>query len=112
MSNCCRNTDTSLSWRAPDAENGSKPRSRFVTPLGWILPATVLALMPKCPACVAAYAAIIGVGLSFSAASYVRASLIGFSAVLLCIMCGLSLNAMWRRHRGVVAQRLLQGVGP
>jgi hypothetical protein len=112
MSNCCRNTDASPSWRAPDAEGRSNARTRFVTPLGWILPATVLALMPKCPACVAAYAAIIGVGLSFSAASYVRASLIGFSAILLCIMCSLPLFAIWRRHRGVVAQRIPQGVGP
>jgi hypothetical protein len=42
----------------------------------WIVPSTVLALMPKCPACVAAYLALAtGIGISLPAATFIRTTL-------------------------------------
>jgi len=54
---------------------------------GWIVPSAVLALVPKCPICIAGYLTLAtGLGISISAAAYVRLGLvIGCSAWLLCV---------------------------
>ena len=78
----------------------TKPPSlviRCVNIAGWLLPSTVLALMPKCPLCMAAYVAIAsGICISVSAASYLRTGLI-----VLCIASLLFLAAR-QIHRFII----------
>jgi hypothetical protein len=70
MSTCCRK-------REP-------PRNRLLGGLAeairWGVPTAALALMPKCPVCLAAYIAIgTGLGISVAAATWLRWGLIAIS---------------------------------
>lgn len=58
--------------------------------LAWVLPSAFLAFAPKCPACLAAYVTLwTGLGLSFSAATWLRwALLLGCVGALLYLIWG------------------------
>ena len=70
--------------------------------LGWVLPSTALALMPKCPACLAAYvAAGTGLGISFSVASYMRSAAIVACLAFMVIMVAVSFVYLFKRSKRV-----------
>src|SRR5262249_47654880 len=72
---CCGNSRT------------PRPGRRFVEVAEWILPSAILALIPKCPMCLAAYIALwTGIGLSLSAAIYLRAALLVVSIGLILFL--------------------------
>lgn len=69
------------------AEGDPHPRSftrRTLDLSAKIVPVAVLAVLPKCPACLAAYVALgTGIGLSLTAATYIRLSLVVLCAASL-----------------------------
>jgi hypothetical protein len=84
---CCRGAASGDTSQPLAASNRStlSPTPTFVGHVrgltAGIIPGAVLVLIPKCPACIAAYIALgTGIGLSMSAATYVRIMLL-----LLCI---------------------------
>ncbi|MBX3380649.1 MAG: hypothetical protein KF805_11195 [Phycisphaeraceae bacterium] len=76
---CCCNGDESVRPKSV----ARWPR-HVVAFIEWALPITTLALVPKCPGCVAAYVLLFtGLGISFEAAAATRWTLIGLCVAAL-----------------------------
>jgi hypothetical protein len=80
---CCHLATRGRS-RAPQPASRLGRRGEIVV---WIIPSATLVLLPKCPACVAAYVALFsGVGISMASAANLRISLLILCVVaLLCL---------------------------
>ncbi|HSS47842.1 MAG TPA: hypothetical protein VLX28_02740 [Thermoanaerobaculia bacterium] len=78
-------------------EAASKPSRtrRSLDAAGYVVPSAILVLLPKCPACIAAYLAMgAGIGVTVSTAVTLRAMLL-----VLCVACLAVLAArhLWRK---------------
>lgn len=81
--NCCCTNGEPADPTPSDVAATSRSR-RIAALIEWALPLTTLALVPKCPACVATYVLLFtGIGLSFPAAAAVRWTLIVLSLAAL-----------------------------
>lgn len=100
MSNCCHSAEGPRPPVVPVVAVKGSPRQRVLSSILWILPTTVLALVPKCPACVAAYvAAFTGIGLSLSAASYLRTSIIAIAMLPPIMFIAFQLASLFKKQR-------------
>lgn len=86
-------------------DNARRPASRWrrVGELaGWIVPSATLALLPKCPVCVAAYVALAtGMGISLPTATYLRASLVVLCMGSLAFIAARRLRSRFARRAGL-----------
>jgi hypothetical protein len=90
---CCH-----MKARAGDAPRRSVSRLHRAGEIaGWIIPGATLVLLPKCPACVAAYVALAtGIGISLPAATWLRAMLLTACVTSLLVVAARRL----RSHTG------------
>lgn len=75
----------------PHAQSHDKPTRRLAAAVQWAIPLTTLALIPKCPACIAGYVLLFtGLGLSLPAAATIR-----WAIITLCLATLLTLAVRW-----------------
>ncbi len=93
--NCCQ-----INMRAHANARRPAARWRRVGELaGWIVPGAILALLPKCPVCVAAYVALAtGIGISLPTATWLRAALAALCAAALVFVAGKRLRNCFVRR--------------
>ncbi|MDB5322272.1 MAG: hypothetical protein JWN40_3903 [Phycisphaerales bacterium] len=86
----------------PNPSDGKRPTGlprRAWRGIQWLLPATVLVLMPKCPLCVAAYVALFtGVGISVSTARCIQFLMLAFCLTSLAYLAVRRWRNGWPRN--------------
>jgi hypothetical protein len=88
--------------RRPCCKHVKVPRQRAAGLVGWVVPSVLLVLMPKCPACFAAYVALAsGIGLSLPVATAARMTLIVLCVAALACLAGRPLCRRLRARRQV-----------
>ena len=66
---------------------------------GWIVPGAILAVLPKCPLCVAAYVALAtGIGISLPTATWLRAGLAALCVAALVFVAARRLHNCFERR--------------
>ncbi len=92
--NCCQ-----VKMRAgANACRPARQSHRFRELAGWIIPGAILALLPKCPVCVAAYVVLVtGIGISLPAATWLRAALVALCVAALVFVAGRRLRNCFAR---------------
>jgi len=69
--------------------------------LRWMIPAALLAILPKCPLCIAAYIALgTGIGVSVATAAHIRALLLAVSLSALAYLGVRRLSRFMAVHTG------------
>lgn len=91
---------TDATSTSPDSYTPQSPkilRSRISSVVKWALPITTLALVPKCPACIAGYALMFtGIGVSLSTADAIRVSLIsGCIGAIVILLFRTTTRRLW-----------------
>jgi hypothetical protein len=104
----CRRIAASPPAVAPPIANGrageSQVTRRTRRAAGWALPSVALALVPKCPMCVAAYLAIGGgLGVSLTTAAHLRTALVWLCWSTLALLAARLVARVWTRHRSRIA---------
>jgi hypothetical protein len=97
MNCCCSGGDAAAPAITAPPPSRRSWLGRVGAAIEWAVPVTTLVLIPKCPACVAAYVLLFtGIGVSRSAAAGLRWSLIALSVAAIL---SLLLRAAWRGLR-------------
>jgi hypothetical protein len=89
---------------APNPGDGKRPNGflrRAGRKIQWVFPAALLALVPKCPLCVAAYFALFtGIGISVSTARWIQ--------IIMLVFCVTSLGYLIVRKGGISRGKQVQ----
>jgi hypothetical protein len=73
--------------------------TRAARSFSWLIPTAILALLPKCPLCIAAWMAVAGLSLSLSTLTNLRTALIILCVISLIAFAAATLRRLIPAHR-------------